>query len=92
MFRLQWLREKRVLLEVKHTKTEVEGGMEVAGELVDFIFAQRFAGDSGASFVVDGPFGLAVNQGALGHVGRHCVDVYCSEAGGDGTVRSGEWN
>ena len=49
--------------------------MEVAGELVDFIFAQRLAGDSGAGLVVDGPFGLAVDQCALGHVGRHCVDV-----------------
>ena len=75
MIRGQWLREERVLLEVEHTQAEVEGGMEVAGELVDFIFALRLAGDSGAGLVVDGPFGLAVDQCALGHVGRHCVDV-----------------
>jgi hypothetical protein len=75
VFRRQWLGEQRVLLEVEHTQAEVEGGMEIAGELVDFILAQRLAGDSGASLVVDGPLGLAVDQGALGHVGRHCVDV-----------------
>ena len=51
--------------------------MKVAGELVDFIFAQRLAGDSRAGFVVDGPFGLAVSQSALGHFRRHWVSGEC---------------
>ena len=71
---LQWLLEKRVLLEVKHTKTKVQSGVEVPGELVDFIFAQRLASDGGACLAVDRPLVLAVGERALGHFGRHCTD------------------
>jgi hypothetical protein len=75
---LQWLLEKRVLLEVEHTEAKVQGGVKVAGELVDFIFAQWLASDGRASLVVDRPLGLAVGERALGHLGRHCTDCECS--------------
>ena len=71
---LQRLLEKRVLLEVEHTKTKVQSGVEIPGELVDFIFAQRLASHGRARLVVDRPLVLAVGERALGHFGRHCTD------------------
>ena len=74
MLLLQWLLEKRVLLEVEHTKTKLQSGVEVPSELVEFIFAQGLASDGRARLVVDRPLVLAVGERALGHFGRHCTD------------------
>lgn len=49
--------------------------MEVPGKLVDLIFGQWLAGDSGPGLVVDRPLVLAASKGTLSDLGRHFVDV-----------------
>ena len=95
MLRFQWLLEKRVLLEVEHTKTKVQSGVEVPSELVEFIFAQGLASDSRARLVVDRPLVLAAGERALGHFGRHCTDCLSicpslTKLKGLGKLRDGE--
>jgi hypothetical protein len=70
---LQRLLKQRVLLEVEHTKTKVQSGVKVPGELVELIFAQWLAGYGRACLVVDRPLVLPISERALGHFGRHCT-------------------
>jgi len=52
---LERFREQWVVLQVQHTQAQVEGGMEVAGELIELLLAEWLLVDGRASLAVDGP-------------------------------------
>lgn len=67
---LERLSEQRILLEIEHAETQVHGGMEPLGHLVDLILAQRLLVDGRARLGVDGPSVLLFGQ-AVGSISRH---------------------
>ena len=71
VFLLQWFLQQWVLLQVQHTQTQVQRGMEQSSKLVDLIFRQLLAGDGRACLGVNGPLVRTRGEVALGYFGGH---------------------
>lgn len=60
MLLLQWLLQQWVLSQIQHSQAQIQGSVEVAGELIELIFAERLLIDGGSCLGVYGPFVLFV--------------------------------